>query len=39
MNGEKAFKKFFKGESGFPKFKKKKNQDVKVYFLKFYHMQ
>jgi putative transposase len=25
MNGEKAFKKFFKGESGFSKFKKKKN--------------
>jgi len=34
MNGEKAFKKFFKGESGFPKFKKKKNQDVKSYFPK-----
>ncbi|MBC2567808.1 IS200/IS605 family element transposase accessory protein TnpB [Clostridium saccharobutylicum] len=34
MNGEKAFKKFFTGESGFPKFKKKKNQDVKVYFPK-----
>ena len=34
MNGEKAFKKFFKGESGFPKFKKKKNQDVKAYFPK-----
>ncbi|SFD13960.1 RNA-guided endonuclease InsQ/TnpB family protein [Clostridium uliginosum] len=34
MNGEKAFKKFFKGESGFPKFKKKKNQDVKAYFSK-----
>jgi putative transposase len=32
MNGEKAFKKFFDGESGFPKFKKKKNQDVKAYF-------
>ena len=32
MNGEKAFKKFFKGESGFPKFKKKKNQDAKAYF-------
>ena len=34
MNGEKAFKKFFKGESGFPKFKKKKHQDVKAYFPK-----
>ncbi|QPW54295.1 transposase (plasmid) [Clostridium botulinum] len=34
MNGEKAFKKFFKGLSGFPKFKKKKNQDVKAYFPK-----
>ena len=34
MNGEKAFKKFFKGETGFPKFKKKKNQDVKAYFPK-----
>lgn len=34
MNGEKAFKKFFKDGSGFPKFKKKKNQDVKAYFPK-----
>ena len=34
MNGEKAFKSFFKGLSGFPKFKKKKNQDVKAYFPK-----
>lgn len=34
MNGEKAFKKFFKGESGFHKFKKKKNQEVKAYFPK-----
>lgn len=34
MNGEKAFKKFFKGKAGFPKFKKKKNQDVKAYFPK-----
>lgn len=32
MNGEKAFKRFFKGESKFPRFKKKKNQDVKCYF-------
>jgi len=34
MNGEKAFKRFFKGESKFPRFKKKRNQDVKVYFPK-----
>ncbi|AJA47409.1 transposase, IS605 OrfB family protein [Clostridium pasteurianum DSM 525 = ATCC 6013] len=34
MNGEKAFKKFFKGQSRFPKFKKKKKQDVKSYFPK-----
>lgn len=34
MNAEKAFKRFFKGESKFPRFKKKKNQDVKIYFVK-----
>lgn len=34
MNAERAFKQFFKGQSGFPKFKKKKNQDVKMYFVK-----
>lgn len=34
MNSEKAFKKFFDGEAGFPKFKKKKNQGVKAYFPK-----
>ena len=34
MNGEKAFKRFFKGESKFPRFKKKKNQDIKCYFPK-----
>ena len=34
MNGEKAFKDFFKGTKGFPKFKKRKNQDVKAYFPK-----
>ncbi len=34
MNGEKAFKKFFDGKASFPKFKKKKNQDVKAYFPK-----
>ena len=34
MNGDKAFKNFFKGLAKFPKFKKKKNQDVKAYFPK-----
>jgi len=34
MNAEKAYKRFFKGISKFPKFKKKKNQDVKCYFPK-----
>ncbi|HGS9031455.1 TPA: RNA-guided endonuclease InsQ/TnpB family protein [Clostridioides difficile] len=34
MNGDKAFKDFFKKTKGFPKFKKKKNQDVKTYFPK-----
>ncbi|WP_341478777.1 transposase [Clostridium perfringens] len=34
MNGDKAFKDFFKKAKGFPKFKKKKNQDVKAYFPK-----
>ncbi|MGO0904973.1 RNA-guided endonuclease InsQ/TnpB family protein [Clostridioides difficile] len=34
MNGDKAFKDFFKGAKGLPKFKKKKNQDVKAYFPK-----
>ncbi|AHM57742.1 transposase IS605 OrfB family (plasmid) [Peptoclostridium acidaminophilum DSM 3953] len=34
MNGEKSFKKFFKGEAGFPKFKKKNRQLVKAYFPK-----
>lgn len=33
-NGETAFKKFFKGESKFPKFKKKGKQDVKLYLPK-----
>jgi len=33
-NAETAFKRFFKGLSGFPKFKKKRNQDVKMYFVK-----
>ena len=34
MNGEKAFKRFFKGKSSFPRFKKKRHQDVKCYFPK-----
>lgn len=34
MNGEKAFKRFFKKQSGFPRFKKKKDQNVKAYFPK-----
>lgn len=34
MNGEKAFKKFFKKESGFPKFKKKNKSNVGVYLPK-----
>ena len=34
MNGETAFKDFFKKLKGFPKFKKKKNQDVKLKMLK-----
>ncbi len=34
MNGDKAFKRFFKGLSKFPRYKKKKNQDVKCYFPK-----
>lgn len=34
VNAEIAFKKFFKGEAGFPRFKKKANQDVKLYFPK-----
>ncbi|WCN39402.1 RNA-guided endonuclease InsQ/TnpB family protein [Aneurinibacillus uraniidurans] len=34
VNGEKAFKKFFKGLAKYPCFKKKKDQDVKAYFPK-----
>lgn len=34
MNSERAFKRFFKGQSGFPKFKKKGKSDVKMYFVK-----
>lgn len=32
--GERAFKKFFKKESKFPRFKKKKDQNIKAYFPK-----
>lgn len=34
MNGEKAFKQFFKKETGFPKFKKKNRSNVGVYLPK-----
>lgn len=34
MNGEKAYKNFFKGLSKYPRFKKKKQQDVTCYFPK-----
>ena len=34
MNGDTAFKNFFKGLAKFPKYKKKKKQDVKAYFPK-----
>ena len=34
MNADKAFKRFFKHQSGFPKFKKKNKSDVKMYFVK-----
>jgi putative transposase len=34
MNAERAFKRFFKGESKFPKFKKKNKTEVKMYFVK-----
>ena len=33
-NANKAFSRFFKGQSRFPRFKKKSNQDVKMYFVK-----
>ena len=32
VNAEQAFRRFFDGRSGFPNFKKKANQDVKLYF-------
>ena len=34
MNADTAFKKFFKGKSKFPKFKKKSKSDVKMHFVK-----
>lgn len=34
VNAETAFKKFFDGLAGFPRLKKKSNQDVKLYFPK-----
>ncbi len=34
MNGERAYKNFFSGKAKFPRFKKKKDQDVKAYFPK-----
>lgn len=34
MNADRAFKRFFKHESQFPKFKKKNKSDVKMYFVK-----
>ena len=34
MNAEAAFKRFFNKQSKFPRYKKKKNQDVKMYFVK-----
>ena len=34
VNAENAFKRFFDGLAGFPRFKKKTNQDVKLYFPK-----
>jgi len=33
-NAEKAFQRFFKHQSGFPRFKKKNKSDVKMYFVK-----
>lgn len=34
MYAERAFQRFFKHQSGFPKFKKKNKSDVKMYFVK-----
>lgn len=34
MDTEKAFRKFFKGQAGFPKYAKKNRQNTKMYFVK-----
>ena len=34
MNAEKAFKRFFDGLSGFPNYKKRRDQNIKMYFVK-----
>ncbi len=34
MNAERAFRRFFQHLSGFPNFKKRRNHDVKMYFVK-----
>lgn len=34
INGDKAFRNFFKGKSKFPKFKKKNKSEAKMYFVK-----
>lgn len=34
MNADKAFRNFFKGKAGFPHWKKKRNSDVKMYFVR-----
>jgi len=34
LNAETAFKRFFNGQSAFPRFKKKNKSDVKMYFVK-----
>jgi putative transposase len=34
MDADRAFRRFFKKQSGFPKFKKKNKADVKMYFVK-----
>jgi len=34
VNAETAYKRFFKGQGKFPKFKKKKSQNIKIYYAK-----
>lgn len=34
MNADKAFKRFFKYQTSFPRYKKKNKSDVKMYFVK-----